>query len=112
MNCPNKMLARAVWIQEKYERVPGIDPVRVLSVGAIQVASPFFKGEGEGLISSRWQLVLMLTPHLHPLPFVRGEAIRPLGRRRACPTTRFDGVLVASPNYCYIAPHQEDFLPS
>jgi hypothetical protein len=47
------------------------------------------------MILSRWQLVLTLTPHLHPLPFVRGEAIPPPGRRRACPTTRFDRVLVA-----------------
>ena len=62
------------------------------------------------MILSRWQLVLTLTPHLHPLPFVRGEAIRPPGRRRACPTTRFDRVLVASPKYRSVAPHQEDFL--
>ena len=48
------------------------------------------------MILSRWQLVLTLTPHLHPLPFVREEAIRPPGRRRACPTTRFDRVLLAS----------------
>ena len=48
------------------------------------------------MILSRWQLVLTPTPHLHPLPFVRGEAIRPPGRRRACPTTRFDRVLLAS----------------
>jgi hypothetical protein len=26
------------------------------------------------MILSRWQLVLTPTPHLHPLPFVRGEA--------------------------------------
>jgi hypothetical protein len=30
------------------------------------------------MILSRWQLVLTPTPHLHPLPFVREEAIRPL----------------------------------
>ena len=45
---------------------------------------------------SRWQLVLTLTPHLHPLPFSKGEAILLPGRRRACPTTRFDRVLLAS----------------
>ena len=56
------------------------------------------------MILSRWQLVLTLTPHLHLLPFVRGEAIRPPGRRRACPTTRFDRVLVALPKYRYVAP--------
>ena len=55
------------------------------------------------MILSRWPRVLTATPHLHPLPFVREEAIRPPGRRRACPTTRFDRVLVASPNYCYVA---------
>jgi hypothetical protein len=28
------------------------------------------------MILSRWQLVLKPTPHLYPLPFVRGEARR------------------------------------
>ena len=27
------------------------------------------------MILSRWQRVLTATPHLHPLPFVREEAI-------------------------------------
>jgi hypothetical protein len=30
------------------------------------------------MILSRWQSVLTQTPHLHPLPFVRGEATTPL----------------------------------
>jgi hypothetical protein len=73
------------------------------------------------MILSRWQRVLTATPHLHPLPFVREEAIRPPGRRRACPTTRFDRVLLAvtpitatsRPRHgerAMIAPYQEDFL--
>ena len=48
------------------------------------------------MILSRWQLVLTLTLTFILSPFVRGEAIRPPGRRRACPTTRFDRVLLAS----------------
>ena len=48
------------------------------------------------MILSRWQLVLTLTLTFILTPSVRGEAIRPPGRRRACPTTRFDRVLLAS----------------
>ena len=47
--------------------------------------------------------MLTPTPHLHPLPFSRGEAIRPPGRRRACPTTFFDRVLLRHTNYSYVA---------
>jgi hypothetical protein len=48
------------------------------------------------MILSRWQLVLTPTPHLHPLPFSNGRGDPSPGRRRACPTTCFDGVLVTS----------------
>jgi len=56
------------------------------------------------MILSRWQLLLTLTPHLHPLPFSKGRGDPSPGRRRACSTTRFDRVLVASPKYRYVAP--------
>ena len=100
------MPGRAVWIQENTSRSHATLAFAGCHWRCLGRLAPFQgegEGEGEGLISSRWQLVLTLTPHLHPLPFVRGEAIRPPGRRRACPTTRFDRVLVASPNYCYVA---------
>jgi hypothetical protein len=34
------------------------------------------------MILSRWQLVLTPTPHLHPLPFVRGEASEEVIKRK------------------------------
>ena len=100
------MPGRAGWIQENTSRSHATLAFAGCHWRCLGRLAPFQgegEGEGEGLISSRWQLVLTLTRHLHPLPFVRGEAIRPPGRRRACPTTRFDRVLVASPNYCYVA---------
>ena len=93
------MPGRAVWIQENTSRSHATLAFAGCHWRCLGRLAPFQgegEGEGEGLISSRWQLVLTLTPHLHPLPFVRGEAIRPPGRRRACPTTRFDRVLLAS----------------
>ena len=33
------------------------------------------------MILSRWQLVLTPTPHLHLLPFVRGEASEEVTKR-------------------------------
>jgi hypothetical protein len=91
----------AVWIQENTSRSHATLAFagchwRCLGRIALFQGEGEGEGEGEGLISSRWQLVLTRTPHLHPLPVVRGEAIRPPGRRRACPTTRFDRVLLAS----------------
>jgi hypothetical protein len=89
------MPRRAVWIQENTSRSHA-----TIAFAGFHRRCPrrlaLFQGRGGGMILSRWRLVLTLTPHLHPLLFVRGEAIRPAVRRRACPTTRFDRVLVAS----------------
>ena len=90
----------------KYEPVSRDDCVRGLSLALSVVASPFFKGEGEGegLILSRWQLLLTPTPHLHPLPFVRERRSIPPGRRRACPTTRLIAFCLRHINYSYVVP--------
>jgi hypothetical protein len=62
------------------------------------------------MILSRWQLVLTLTPHLHPLPFSKGRGDPSL----AGDAPALQHVLIAfwlrHTNYRYVAPHQEDFL--
>lgn len=95
------MPEREVWIQTKYKTF--FDGKWALGRLALYKG----EGEGEGLILSRWQLVLTLTPHLHPLPFVRGEAIRlPL----AGDAPALQHVLIAfwlrHTNYRYVAPYQ------
>jgi hypothetical protein len=59
----------------KYERVPVTDTVRVLSVGAIQVASPFFK---ERMRNDFKPVAVGVNAHPSPSssPLRRGEATR------------------------------------
>ena len=66
------------------------------------------------MILSRWQLVLTLTPHLHPLPFSKGRGDPSL----AGDAPALQHVLIAfwlrRPNTATsrpaVAPQQEDFL--
>ena len=54
------------------------------------------------MILSRWQLVLTLTPHLHPLRFSKGR-----GERRG---DKAKVTIAEATSRPAVAPHQEDFL--
>src|SRR6266487_5356085 len=103
------MPIRAVWIQENTNRCHATIAFARLIISANRVASPFFKGEGEGEGGSQPRRTLhgKGDPSPSSSPLQQGERRpRPPGRRRACPTTRLDCVLVASAKYRYVAPPQ------